>query len=545
MKVLILGLTNKTGLAVARNLSKFGCLVDAIYINDVAARHSKYVNNSYFFGDPELDVNAFTDNLLKHLSDNEYDGLIPIHDAALEICRYKKQEISAKVKIAGLNEDSSYKYSINKHEMLTIGEKNGLTIPKSILIETLTSFQEIERTNFNFPIVAKPVSSAAIRNNKLYAYSVKICKNYEELTNFIRENVNSVNILIQEFVKGYGIGYNFISKNGKIQNEYIHRRINENNGVSSLRESLTTENYNLKTKVTKIVEEMNWNGVGMIEFMIKPDDSAVLMEFNGRFFGSVELSAKSGINLPVLFLKQFILDQEIPENLPLKRSSVRYIHDEVILYSSYLFQGKSKLFYRWFFELIGSLFKSRHYFETTVLNDYRFSFAFYRYNLKRIFSKLKRKKKVKQIQIKSLSKTDLTGIKKITYVCFGNICRSPFAHFISQIYTDQFQFDSIGFVNKENRLSPTNAVLAAKNFSVNLDLHLSKSISNFDNYETDLFIVMDKSNYYELQQRGIPDSKIRFLANQEITDPYGKSLDQFQDIYLKIEKEIIRIFNTK
>ena len=545
MKVLILGLTNKTGLAVARNLSKFGCLVDAIYINDVAARHSKYVNNSYFFGDPELDVNAFTENLLKHLSDNEYDGLIPIHDAALEICRYKKQEIAEKVKIAGLNEDSSYKYSINKHEMLTIGEKNGLTIPKSNLIDTLISFQKIEPTTFNFPIVAKPVSSAAIRNNKLYAYSVKICENYEELTNFIRENVNSVNILIQEFVKGYGIGYNFISKNGEIQNEYIHRRINENNGVSSLRESLTTDNYNLKTKVTKIVEEMNWNGVGMVEFMIKPDGSPVLMEFNGRFFGSVELSARSGINLPILFLKQFILDQEIPENLPLKRSSVRYIHDEVILYSSYLFQGKSKLFFRWFFELIGSLFKSRHYFETTVLNDYKFSIAFYHYDLKRIFSKLKRKKKVKKIQIKSLSKIDLIGIKKITYVCFGNICRSPFAHFISQNCTDQFEFDSLGFVNKENRLSPTNAVLAAKSFSVDLDLHLSKSLSNVDNYETDLFIVMDKSNYYELQQRGIYESKIRFLANQEITDPYGKSLDEFQDIYKKIEQEIIRIFNTK
>ena len=544
MKVLIVGLTNKTGLAVSRNLSKFGCTIDAIYIKDVAAKHSKYINNSYFFGDPEIDVESFVNKLLEHLTLNKYDGLIPIHDAALEICRFKHQEISTKVKIVGLNEDHIYKYSINKYEMLKIGESNGLSVPKSVLIDTLDSFEKLNPSSLTFPLVAKPVSSAVINDNKLHGYTVKICREYDELANFIRENLNSVNILIQEFIVGYGIGYNFISKNGKIQNEYIHRRINENKGVSSLRESLSTDHFNLKSKVTKTVEEMKWNGVGMVEFMIKPDGSAVLMEFNGRFFGSIELSARSGINLPVLFLQQFILDQKIPENLPLTQSSVRYFHDELILYSSYLFQKKSKLFFKWFLDLIRSLFKPRHYFETTIFNDYKFSIAFYYYEFKRIRSKFKLKNKIKQVQITDLNKSDLNGVKRITYVCFGNICRSPFAEYLSQNISTNYEFNSLGFVQKQNRLSPLNAVAAAKFFSVDLNRHLSKSITDLTNSETDLFIVMDKSNSYELQERGVPKSKIRFLANQEIPDPYGESLESFQEIYSKIAQEIVRIFKN-
>lgn len=543
MKILVFGLTNKAGLAIARNLSKFGCSVGAIYIKDVAARYSGYIDQCYYLGDPERDVASYVDNLLKHLSTHQYDGMIPVHDAALEICRFRRNEISSLVKIAGLNVDEVYKYSIDKHEMLEIGKANGLLIPETLLVDSLETFRNLDLSTYRFPLVAKPVSSAKIINNKLYGFSVKICHNIDELTDFIRENINLVNILIQEFVTGYGIGYDFIAKEGVIQNAYIHRRLNEHNGVSTLRESLSTDHFGLKDKVTRTVKAMNWSGVGMIEFTITPEGKAILMEFNGRFFGSTELSVRSGINLPVLFLEQFILDREIPVNLPVKNVSVRFFHDELILYGSFIFRKKFGKFVRWFFDVIISVFKPGHYFETTIFTDPGFSLAFYRYEIKRWKTKWKSGADKKKIKITALSGEDVKDVEHITFFCRGNICRSPFAEGIAKKLNCGLTFDSSGSISKEQRLSPINAVTVAKEFDVDLDLHRSRCISRADIRETDLYVVMDKSNYYDLVTMEVPEDKIRFLANHELEDPYGKSVDEFRKIYRQIELEIKRIFN--
>jgi protein-tyrosine-phosphatase/predicted ATP-grasp superfamily ATP-dependent carboligase len=543
-KILLLGLTNKSGLAVARNLCKFGCEVDAILMNDVAAKYSKYINSYYYLSEPERDVDLFISKLLEHLSLHKYDGLIPIHDGALEICRFKIHQISTLVKVAGLNPDNVYKYSIDKSEFLKIGKQNGLPVPKGALVKSLDNFSNLDLSKLNFPIVAKPVSSTRIQKNKLVWYSVKICYSQYELIDFVRENVNCTPILIQEFIKGYGIGYNIIAKDGVIQYEYIHRRINENKGVSSLRESLSTDNFGLKVNVTKMIKYMAWNGVGMVEFMIKTDGSPVLMEFNGRFFGSTELSVKSGINLPVLFFKQFILNENNQKNIIFKKATVRFLHDEILLYTQLLFQKRIKTFAKWFSELSLSLFKKRHYIEDSFFSDPKFFFALYLYDIKRWREKWKLKRVKRNVNITPVKTEDLVYVKNIAFVCYGNICRSPFAKLVAQKISKNYNFDSFGFINKENRLSPINAINAAENFNIDLNKHSSKSILSIDIKKVDLYIVMDKLNYISLRNERIPESKIRFLSNEEIEDPYGKTKLGFQLIYENIASKITNIFKN-
>jgi protein-tyrosine-phosphatase/predicted ATP-grasp superfamily ATP-dependent carboligase len=542
MKVLVLGLNNKAGLAVARNLNKAGYEVDAIYFKDLAARHSRYINEAFDFGNPESDVGSFFDQFLSHLKKAPYDALIPISDMALEICRYKIGEISALVKVVGINVDEVYKYSIDKNEMLKIGQEYGLEVPKSHFVDSLEAFRKIDLSTLEFPLVAKPVGSAKVLNNRVVGYSVKICQSSNELVDFVRENINCTTILIQEFISGYGIGYNFVAKEGRIQNAYIHKRINENKGVSSLRESCPTTTYGLQEKVTRTVAAMKWSGVGMVEFMIKSDDTPVLMEFNGRFFGSTELSARSGINLPVLFARQFIEEIEIPENLPLKKARVRFFHDELVLFTSYLFQKKPGRFFKWLGDLFLSLFQRNHYFETTIFNDFGFSRAFYVSEFKRLKAKRNRKKGIRKIIVNPLQKEDLNGLKSVNFFCLGNICRSPFAELKARQLTDQYQFSSLGSINKVLRMSPTNAVTAAKDFGVEMESHRSNTISAVNVDEIDMFVVMDRGNAFDLMNQGIPESKIRFLANEELPDPYGKSVEEFGKIYAKIETELKRVF---
>ncbi len=538
----MVGFTNKAGLAVARNLSKSGCIAEVVLFSDVAARHSKYVSKSYLLGDPAYNVDLFVIRLSELLRNCFFDALIPITDGALEICRNYKETISSLVKIVGLNPDTTYLYSKDKSALLDIGIKNGLVIPKGILIRNIEDLNNCNLDAFEFPVIAKPVSSALIINNKLVCFSVHICRNINELTDFVRETVNCVPILIQEYIEGYGIGYNFISRDGVILNAYIHRRLIENKGVSTLRESLPSTTYNIENRIIKIVKEINWNGVGMFEFKIKSNNEPVLMEFNGRFFGSTELSVRAGINLPLLFFDSFVLDKTIERNTFPRNVTVRFLHDEFMLKAQGLFKLRIKDFISWLADLLFSVFRKNHYFEDSITEDPKFCIALWLYEIKRWFRVFYTSLRTKLLKITPLTKHSLQNLKKVCFVCYGNICRSPFAYEYARNLNNNYIFDSLGFIEMENRMSPAFALLAAKKLNVDLSNHLSKSIYSIDINEADLFITMDKKICLKLRLQGVPKSKIRFLSNMEIKDPYGGTLDDYLKTYNNIKAEIDRIF---
>lgn len=540
--ILVLGLTNKTGLAIARNLNKNACTVDAVYFTDVAARYSKHIRKSYDLGNPEQDVVAFVSKLINLLNSQKYDALIPVNDAALEICRLNKVLLSKQVRIVGLNADESYCFSIDKSTLLNLGREIGLSVPKGFLISNLTDYTELNKENLLFPLVAKPVSSAKIHNNKLLSFSVKICANELQLHDFVRENVNCTAILIQEFVVGYGIGYNFIADQGEILNAYVHKRVNEYQGVSTLRESLPASTYGLSEKMTELVARMNWSGVGMVEFKVSPDGTLYLMEFNGRFFGSTELSVKCGINLPHLFLQRFILDSPVEKNKTPKHVFVRFLHDEVMLYSSYLFKLQFKKYFSWLFGYYKSLFSASHYIEDALMRDPKFTLAMYWYDVKRWRKKFAAEST--SVAIRKLRKEDLQEKKRIIFVCYGNICRSPFAQLLAEKSGSDFTFSSVGMFCQEDRMSPVNAVSAARSFDVEMDEHRSKALHSIDWDTSDVFVVMDKKNHRALTEYGISKDNIFFLGAAEIHDPYGKSEKEFEKIYEEIKINIHHLFTA-
>lgn len=53
----------------------------------------------------------------------------------------------------------------------------------------------------------------------------------------------------------------------------------------------------------RLLNNLNWNGVAMVEFKIDDRDKRPkLMEINGRFWGSLQLSINSGVDFPELLV---------------------------------------------------------------------------------------------------------------------------------------------------------------------------------------------------------------------------------------------------
>jgi hypothetical protein len=97
---------------------------------------------------------------------------------------------------------------------------------------------------------------------------------------------------------------------------FQHRRLHEvpiSGGASSLREGVPLDPV-LLGQATRLLRELRWTGLAMVEFRVG-SEGPVLMEVNGRIWGSLPLAAKSGVDFP-LGLANLYLGARVPGGGP-------------------------------------------------------------------------------------------------------------------------------------------------------------------------------------------------------------------------------------
>jgi predicted ATP-grasp superfamily ATP-dependent carboligase len=84
---------------------------------------------------------------------------------------------------------------------------------------------------------------------------------------------------------------------------FCHQRLQQypnSGGPSSDRVGITDPA--LLEKSLTLMRALNWKGVAMVEWKVDPrDGTPKLMEINPRFWGSLELAVRSGVNFPLLY----------------------------------------------------------------------------------------------------------------------------------------------------------------------------------------------------------------------------------------------------
>ncbi len=536
IKLLLVGASNKSTRSIARSLQKHNCETYVLNDEDLAVSKSKYIKEYLLKPAIKYNIVAYKNEIINTITKYGINVIIPNTDLAIDVILRFKQEIEALVPVLGLNKPEVYKYAHNKHELLKKAATFGLKTPRYIYVDDLNLLPDLKQ--LKYPVVVKPVSSAKISNQNHFGYKVSFPKNKEELINTLRELVCNTPVMIQEYIEGYGIGYNIYAINGEIKSEYIHKRLKENSGVSSYRKIIPLQSYEVKEKIHALIKNIVWNGVGMVEFRIDKNNVPYLMEMNGRFFGSTELGVKAGYDFPsFLFTDQYLKAPKITTKTE-NYYSLRMLHDEVLLEMAKLVQTKNILvFLKWFFSLF-NLILPQNFLEDNFFNDPKFVMNLYGYDLKRIKAKKIRKIFLNNVYFKPIQKTKWQQLKTVAFVCKGNICRSPFAAEYAKNEFPAKHIISFGTVKLTDRLSPVEAVEMAKKLGVDLSTHRSKNITDIEVKAIDGFIVMDKLNYYELLDLGISEEKIWFLADKELPDPYKKIADDFEKVYSEIKQHL-------
>jgi predicted ATP-grasp superfamily ATP-dependent carboligase len=154
------------------------------------------------------------------------------------------------------------------------------------------------------------VNGKAIFGSVTYAYSK------EELERKVTERLRAAgDVLIQEFVSGRGTGFSCLVASGQVFLPFAWERIREvdpRGSASSCRKAIALDQQ-LVALSSSLIREIGFQGIAMVEYKKTGDGPPVLMEINGRPWGSIALPIAGGIDYP-----RYLIDWYLAGALPPK-----------------------------------------------------------------------------------------------------------------------------------------------------------------------------------------------------------------------------------
>jgi protein-tyrosine-phosphatase/predicted ATP-grasp superfamily ATP-dependent carboligase len=555
-KILILGQGTRSFLSVIRSLGRKGIIVHTANSHPLdLALNSKYISK-YFQLSPYSDSECWKSEILEIVQKEKYDLIIPTDDSPIILLRQILPEIEQYCKTYLLDE-KAYSITNSKLNTYTFCQSLGIRVPRfSIFTKNDESEKILE--SFDFPIIIKPVSSYS-SDSLEKKYLVKIAENKYTLSKILQNLfLNNPEVIIQEYFEGIGLGIEVLVYQGEILMAFQHIRIHEKpvwstprGGASSYRKSQAIDNK-LMSETKKIMKELKYTGVAMVEFRKNyMNNQSVLIEINGRFWGSLPLAVAAGADFPynlcqMLLENQKTFPRKYKENIFCRNTTedLYWIYDEIRFNRSDLkieLRFIGKIFVEFF-----NIFLLRERNDTLVLDDPKPWIMEMNDLVLKPFSILNRKIRAKLGKIKIYRKIRANRFKRailhsksILFVCTGNICRSPFAEYYSRsVLPDKIQIFSSGCAAQNGRESPPEAIMAAEKFGIDLSNHKANRVTEEIIRKSDLVIVFDEPNYISLSKQYKKFKyKIWFLSEicpeipYFIDDPFRGEIEKYEKVF--------------
>lgn len=136
-------------------------------------------------------------------------------------------------------------------------------------------------------------------------------------------------------------------------------------------------------------------------------------------------------------------------------------------------------------------------------------------------------------------------IRRLVFVCLGNINRSAFAGALAQTLGASSM--SIGLNTTTGAPAFERAILTARYFGVDLTSHSATDFRDFTFIEGDILLAMEVRHARELLRRGIPSTSIILLGHWarphriHIHDPHMLSKEYFISCFSIIRSAVFRL----
>lgn len=300
--VLVLDANQRSALSIIRSLGRRGLsIVAGDHVANPIGSASRYATASVNYPDPANQPAQFIAQIVEISNRLSVDTIIPATDLTTMLL-VSQSNLSKSFHLAAPTA-ASYESLTDKARLVDLAREYGISVPETQIVQSADAAVDAAH-DLGFPVVLKPARSRYLKDDHVQSTSVQVIQHPRALSAAVRSLkwLDDIPCLVQRFVPGYGAGaFALYGPSGPIA-WFAHRRVREKppaGGVSVLSESVPLDPA-LQSSASTLLSAVGWTGVAMVEFRIAADGTPYLMEVNGRFWGSLQLSIDSGIDFPWL-----------------------------------------------------------------------------------------------------------------------------------------------------------------------------------------------------------------------------------------------------
>ena len=287
-----------------------------------AAQLSRYCRVGFTYPVSTDNAARFCEAVLAFAHSHAIDLVIPITDwtlGPLSACR----EMFAGICSLALPSASALEIASDKYRTIQMAKDLGLAVPHTHLIESIGTLETL--ADIGSPVVVKDRFSVRWPGEKAVLGSVAYAYSQAEVEGQVSARLQTAgDVLVQEFVSGKGIGFSCFVANGEVFVPFQWERIREvdpRGSASSARKSIPVD-ARLAALSGKLLIDIGFEGVAMVEYKKIAEGRMVLMEINGRPWGSLALPVACGIDYP-----RYLIDWKLngtlpPKSIPYKANTV-------------------------------------------------------------------------------------------------------------------------------------------------------------------------------------------------------------------------------
>jgi len=320
-RILVLDGHSAAALSITRSAGQAGHWV-AVGANRgllAAAKLSRYCRAALDYPESTHDPGAFVDSIVEFVRTHSIDLVIPVTDWTLGPLSAERGCFARLCRLA-IPSPTAVDTVSDKFRTIELAESLGIDVPRTHLVESVGDLSRWEQ--IQFPVVVKDRFSVRWTEGKAVFGSVAYAYSALKLRDKVAERLRLAgDVLIQEFVLGVGIGVSCFVAAGKASLLFQWQRIREvdpRGSASSARKSIELDPC-LVSQSIRLITAMGFDGVAMVEYKKTRDGRLILMEVNGRPWGSIGLPVACGIDYPRYLIEWCLQETLPPENISYRK----------------------------------------------------------------------------------------------------------------------------------------------------------------------------------------------------------------------------------
>lgn len=355
-RVLVTDAESRLGLYVIRSLGRAGCRITALSgktHGPVLGFGSRFTARRYRL--PAGDYPETLSGVIEELAPS-HDLLMPVTAFSISVVASGAERLAPRIPFF-VPPLEAFQIASDKRQTAAVAQRAGVPVPESYSLSEMDSITDwAAQMAHRLPLVIK-FSDEDRSGSWAPADRYRIVRSRSELVEeYTRMHAIGPYPLVQEYVEGEGYGFFAVfDRCGAPTAVFCHRRLREypiSGGPSTLCESYYDSA--LVDVGTRLLKALDWRGVAMVE--CKRDRRTgeyKVLEINPRFWGSLPLALRCGVDFPV-YQAQIALgfDPTPPSSYPLGRKVRFFFPDFLAVRDEWRAGGRWRVGKRYLRELL-------------------------------------------------------------------------------------------------------------------------------------------------------------------------------------------------